>query len=776
MKIENSDGTITHGNTGEGRVTKMGISQKAMKHIAKVLTTLYNDPESAVFREVVANGIDAHTKAGVSKAVQVFLPTRNTPVFTVIDFGVGMSTEKMEQVFCQYGESDKTDSDEEIGGFGLGSKSPLAIASQFTVISVFDGIRTHAIISNSEDGQPEMEVVDIRETDQSNGTSVAIPISNYNSFNLKANSYFKYFTKGSVSLGGEVIPKHYTDEYKDVFMSQTEIPELETTIRTFKSSEYHRTDTPAKGMLLVMGGIRYIVPTADIRSNLTVDEDSVSLFDELLETHTVIEAPIGAVKLSPAREGIQFTKKTRAYFNQVFSTSAEGLRNTLVKSITDAKTYVEAMENYAGLSEGRRKIVPNTWGGVRMLPSQSLNFRQNVDTVQYSKANDRSDYSVSPYARLTIPNILFVTGKAKPKTLARYIPFYMRARAAEGETPFIYYVGETLELSVTPRKEEKEITDVDGYISKDFTTLTEDQLAVVFPDGVPHTTFEEIRTISNKYRKDNLAPVSRASKELIETRYPILDVEKSLFRMETLSELDFNDYSKVLYVENLTRNAGAPATDFFEEALQCSSMQQNWVVPEHLMELFTGTYGSDVLIIGLTSGRKPVPLQKGLKLLDQEPAEKLDYAPLYKQIAKTAKLKESDVLHYMILDKDETLRKLAKRGIPVKDPALRKLLNYESFRETGKTLEKLKLVSSDAELPKTVSPLVTDIIRVTGRWGSLSSSKVAPKSAMASNSIYQKYPLLHSINSYRFKDSSVDHLATYLDTVHRTDKSKAFTL
>lgn len=775
MKIENSDGTITHGNTGEGRVTKMGISQKAMKHIAKVLTTLYNDPESAVFREVVANGIDAHTKAGISEAVKVFLPTFQTPIFTVIDSGVGMSTEKMEQVFCQYGESDKTDSDEEIGGFGLGSKSPLAIASQFTVISVFEGIRTHAIISNSEDGQPEMEVVDIRETDQPNGTSVAIPISNYSSFSQKAHSYFKYFTKGSVSLGGEVIPKHYTDEYKSLFLSETVIPELETTIRSFQSTSYARPDVPLKGMLLVMGGIRYIVPTADIRSNLTVDEDSVALFDEMLETHTVIEAPIGAVKLSPAREGIQFTKKTRAYFNQVFSTAAEGLRATLVKSITDAKTYAEAVENFAGLSEGRRKIVPNTWGGVRMLPSQSLNFRQSADTIQYSKANDRSDYSTSTTARLSISNILFVTGKAKPKTLARYIPFYMRARAAEGEVPYIYYVGETLELSATPRKEEKDLTDDDGYISKDFTALTEDQLAVAFPDGIPQTTFEEIRTISNKYRKDNLAPVSKASKELVETRYPILDFEKSMFRMETLSELDFNDYDKVLYVENLTRNAGAPATDFFNEAIQCSSMSQSCPVPEHLMELITGTFGSDALIIGLTSGRKPMPLQKGLKLLDQEPAEKLDYTPLFKKIAKTTKLKESDVLHYMILDSTDTLLTLAKHGPPVKDPVLRKLLDYESFRETGKALEKLKLVTADADLPKTISPLVLDIIRA-GRWGSLRSSKVAPKSEVASNSIHRKYPLLHTISSYRVKGPSVDHLAMYLDTIHRTDKTKAFTL
>ncbi len=776
MKIENSDGTITHGNTGEGRVTKMGISQKAMKHIAKVLTTLYNDPESAVFREVVANGIDAHTKAGISKAVHVFLPTRNTPVFTVIDFGVGMSTEKMEQVFCQYGESDKADSDEEIGGFGLGSKSPLAIASQFTVISVKDGIRTHAIISNSEDGQPEMEVVDIRETDQPNGTSVAIPISNYMSFNQKANGYFKYFTKGSVSLGGEVIPKHYTDEHKDEFLSLTEIPELGTTIRTFKTGPHYQTNALTKGMLLVMGGVRYIVPTADIRSNLTVDEESVSLFDELLETHTVIEAPIGAVKLSPAREGIQFTKKTRAYFNQVFSTSAEGLRTTLIKKITDAKTYAEAVENYSELSEGRRKIVPNTWEGVRMLPSQTLNFNGNADTIQYSKVNDRSDYSTSSSVRLSIPNILFVTGKAKSKTLARYIPYYMRARAAEGEIPFIYYVGEALELSVTPRKEEKDLTDDDGFVTKEFTALTEDQLAVVFPDGIPLTTFEELRTISNKYRKDNLAPVSKASKELVETRYPILDIEKSRFRFEILSELDFNDYEKVLYIEDLTRKAGAPGTDFFNEAIECSNNYVNVDVPEYLMDLITGSYGTDALIIGLSSGRKPIPLQKGLKLLDQEPAEKLDYSPLYKQIAKTTKIKESDVLHYMILGNSDVLRTLAKREVAVKDPALRKLFNYDSYRETGKTIEKLKLVSRNTELPKSVSPLVKDIIRAVGTWGSLKNCQVAPKSTEASVSIHRKYPLLSSINEYRFSGTSVDHMATYLDTVHRTNKAKAFTL
>lgn len=55
--------------------------------------------------------------------VPFFAPTSLAQYLEFKDFGIGMSEDTIMTVFTQYGNSTKNDSNDEVGGFGIGSKT-----------------------------------------------------------------------------------------------------------------------------------------------------------------------------------------------------------------------------------------------------------------------------------------------------------------------------------------------------------------------------------------------------------------------------------------------------------------------------------------------------------------------------------------------------------------------------------------------------------------------------------------------------------------------------
>lgn len=775
MKIEKSDGTVTHGNTEGTRKTKMRVSAAAMAHIAKILTTLYNDPESAVFREYLSNALDAHIKSGNTNPVSVFLPTHQTPIFTVTDQGVGMTTVILEDVCSQYGGTTKDDSNDEIGGFGLGFKSALAISSQFTVITVKDGIRTHAIIANSETGEPDIEVVDIRETTDPNGTTVAIPIKDPESFNRKARDYMQYLDEGTVLLGGTTAPKNYKELFSNLFVNETFLSDISTTIRTFEPGKGVYGDYASEGMVLVMGGIRYVIPVNDIKKNLDVSEASRDLFTEMMDVLTVIEAPIGAVKLSPSREGIQFTEKTRKYFNDVFSAASEGLLDSLIAQITDATSLTEAMEAYGGMTQGRRDLVPKTWNGLYLNAKQVLYTEGSLNTATYDRYTERCSYGSRQSFPLTTINTIFVEGKTTFKTLSRHLSAYIRAMAVDGVYPSVTFVGESLRVTDVPTQNRVKEIDDKGFEVRVFEPLTQPQLDVAFPDGIKIVPFEEVREVANQYRRENRKPVSKAARVLVDTKYPIMDYTTATIEMTPLSDINFDDYTEVLFVPDVTRSAGDSGISVFGSAISATTAGSG-SIPEAINSLLLDAFGSEILLLPLTGGRKEGPLNKALKALDQPPAKEANLSKVYASVLKSAKIKESDVISYLILEYSDVLKTVMRSEGVVRDPIVRKLTDAVRHKNTEKSLELLALIPPRTTFEKPLPKLAKDIIQSRDMWQGLKNIDSATTARIALKQVYRKYPLLKAISTYSITERAEVHLIDYFNSVHRTDKSKAFTI
>jgi HSP90 family molecular chaperone len=159
-------------------VTSTGIMQTAkatIKATPKIFSFFadqtYSNKPVAITRELVANAIDAHTAAGVSDVpIEVWLPTDFDPTYRVRDQGIGMSHDFIMGPFMAYTDgSTKDNANDQIGGFGIGSKSPFAYTDQFTLRSVHQGTVSIYSMFIDEDGIPSVGLLGQKQTNEANG-------------------------------------------------------------------------------------------------------------------------------------------------------------------------------------------------------------------------------------------------------------------------------------------------------------------------------------------------------------------------------------------------------------------------------------------------------------------------------------------------------------------------------------------------------------------------------------------------------------------------------
>ena len=139
----------------------------------------YSNPIGSLIREVTTNAFDSHIEAGIKKPVDVAIKggtfTKNDTVFSVTDYGVGLSPERVKTIYSKFLASTKRDSNEQHGAFGLGSKSPLSYCDMFYVTTVHDGVKYTYIISKGQQA-PEIDLVSRDFVDMSNRTTIEVPI------------------------------------------------------------------------------------------------------------------------------------------------------------------------------------------------------------------------------------------------------------------------------------------------------------------------------------------------------------------------------------------------------------------------------------------------------------------------------------------------------------------------------------------------------------------------------------------------------------------------
>ena len=364
-------------NTSGHESVELSLDSSGLTHLMGVLTNLYSDPRTAVLREYVSNAVDSHKKSGQTKPIDITLPHYSTGRNLVVrDYGVGMSKEELKTIYSRYGTSTKRDSNDEIGGFGLGAKSALAIADRFDGVSIKDGMRTEFYIEKNVQGVGNLYFVSETESDEPSGFEVTIPYEGHYLEFKETNEFFVGFPSGSLRINGELLTVTVDNPEKyHALMDSTNENEAGWVTTGFSSNLYSQYDVHA-----VIGGVLYTIQNNWLE-NAGQKNANIAKF-RAFRGGVILNVPIGSVDLTPSREELIYSERTSAILTTTLTSLADSIEKFFQVDMNRAKTHHEAMMKSIAASE---KLF---WG------SSDLKWRGNkVPTALVAK--DRS-FVVTP--------------------------------------------------------------------------------------------------------------------------------------------------------------------------------------------------------------------------------------------------------------------------------------------------------------------------------------------------------------------------------------------
>ena len=163
---------------GDIREFKTSIDPKNLEFITTLLSSnLYSDPEQSFIREIVSNAWDSHVEAGTTDIPVIIRFKRSNDdgcwEVTIRDFGTGLSPERFQEVYCNIGSSTKRESNEFIGGFGIGKYSSLACTNTVYITSYYEGTAFLYVMVKSGN-TITTNLVMKKPTEEKNGVEVTI--------------------------------------------------------------------------------------------------------------------------------------------------------------------------------------------------------------------------------------------------------------------------------------------------------------------------------------------------------------------------------------------------------------------------------------------------------------------------------------------------------------------------------------------------------------------------------------------------------------------------
>jgi len=314
---------------GMSEIGDYSINPDNIQHVAFLLRSAYSNPELAVLREYAANARDAHVDAGKPHLpVHIEMPhDLNDRVLTIRDEGKGISTEAFPSLFCGYGGSDKRDSNEGIGGLGIGCKSAFSLVDSFTVINRNHGMETIYSCFLGDSGVGNYSILHQEPTERS-GLEVRIPVSRNQAEKMQTliSDLFTFWpVQPEVTCNTKELNK--PDQVASIEFEEYRLSYLET--YTFRPKN-----------LVVMGGLTYPIPS--------------SICEALPNSRSWafgLEVPIGTFPVAPSREDLMWTEQTREKITKILETGltylhAEMKRQTEIpgkspfESLMDPKRWV----------------------------------------------------------------------------------------------------------------------------------------------------------------------------------------------------------------------------------------------------------------------------------------------------------------------------------------------------------------------------------------------------------------------------------------------------
>jgi hypothetical protein len=166
---------VTNALPGESQAFTLKATGKAFRIL---IDGLYENKQGAVVREIMSNAWDSHAAAGcLDVPIKVTCPTDMDPIFRVRDFGVSMTHEQVMHLYTTIFESTKESTNDQLGQFGLGSKTPFAYTDSFTVTAWLAGEKRSYVAYVADDDVPVINHVGTEpQGDEPQGIEISVPV------------------------------------------------------------------------------------------------------------------------------------------------------------------------------------------------------------------------------------------------------------------------------------------------------------------------------------------------------------------------------------------------------------------------------------------------------------------------------------------------------------------------------------------------------------------------------------------------------------------------
>lgn len=314
---------------GNGSKSK-AFSITASPKVFKILSSdLYTNKIRAVVRELITNMIDAHALNGNPEKFIIQVPGRLDPRFVCRDFGPGMSDfdiqgdDNSPGLYNSYFSSSKAESNDFIGGFGLGSKSPFSYTDTFSITSYHKGeIRGYVAYMDGDGPQIKPTFVKEMGPDDKTGIEIVVPVEekDFRNFAYEVSYIMRPF-KDLAIINGLDHEIDYFPDFDDYYGVNPE-----------------RYWPDRGGLYAIYGGIVYPI------DGVIRDRNWLSIRNEV----NYIKFPMGSLDIAPSREALSLDDRTRKNIIERVKELSEKAFNEDVKrfkeSTSPRHTYRELMK------------------------------------------------------------------------------------------------------------------------------------------------------------------------------------------------------------------------------------------------------------------------------------------------------------------------------------------------------------------------------------------------------------------------------------------------
>lgn len=381
---------------------KMDMSADAKSMVFQLFTkNVYSNPIGTVVREITSNCFDSHVEAKVKAPVVIRKWTdtqTNTEYVSFFDFGVGMSPDRFENVYGVYFESTKRIDNTQIGGFGIGGKTPLAYKrstgqgegeydNAFYVITIFDKMKYSYMVFEGHDS-PEWALLHSEATVEGNGTEIRIPVlaKDAAQFSKEMVRQLYYFE--------DIIFEGFEKEWKygEILTNEYQIMRAKTFL--FRGADY------SDYMHICLGRVAYPIDYA----TLGLDAGEYRL-------PVALKLEVGDINVVVSRESVDYSEGTIKMLKAKLIETKKEVVEMLMKQYEDITTlaqYFDVKSNFGNLyfENGKSMYVGNlikqsdvTFTNFAYqfmkIPNDKQLFKLFFDVKAFGKKQKRSRYHSS---------------------------------------------------------------------------------------------------------------------------------------------------------------------------------------------------------------------------------------------------------------------------------------------------------------------------------------------------------------------------------------------